>query len=60
MENLKGDEYDEFIHNTAEYFLRKYLRPGDAVYLKGARAAGLEQVAREMGVIDATYGEGGL
>ncbi len=41
-------------------FLRKYLRPGDAVYLKGARAAGLEQVARELGVIDATYGEGGL
>jgi hypothetical protein len=25
MENLKGDEYDEFIHNTAEFFLRKYL-----------------------------------
>jgi UDP-N-acetylmuramoyl-tripeptide--D-alanyl-D-alanine ligase len=41
-------------------FLRKYLRPGDAVYLKGARAAGLEQVAREMQVITATYGEGGL
>jgi UDP-N-acetylmuramoyl-tripeptide--D-alanyl-D-alanine ligase len=41
-------------------FLRKYLRPGDAVYLKGARAAGLEQVAREMHVIDATYGEGGM
>lgn len=40
-------------------FLRRYLRPGDAVYLKGARAAGLEQVAREMGVIDASYGEGG-
>jgi len=41
-------------------FLRKYLHPGDAVYLKGARAAGLEQVAREMQVIDATYGEGGV
>ncbi len=41
-------------------FLRKYLRPGDAVYLKGARAAGLEEVARQMRVIDKHYGEGGV
>ena len=25
MENLKGDEYDEFINNTTDFFIRKYL-----------------------------------
>lgn len=36
-------------------FLRDYLRPGDIVLLKGARAAGLEAIAEAMGVIDAAY-----
>jgi murE/murF fusion protein len=40
-------------------FLRSYLQAGDSVLLKGARAAGLERVARALGVIDATYGKGG-
>lgn len=41
-------------------FLREYLRPGDVVLLKGARAAALEKIATELEVIPATYGEGRL
>jgi len=38
-------------------FLEEYLRPGDIVLVKGARASGLEAVVRAAGVIDAAYGE---
>jgi len=41
-------------------FLRRYLKPGDAVMLKGARAAGLEQVAIDMGIIADPNAEGGF
>jgi UDP-N-acetylmuramoyl-tripeptide--D-alanyl-D-alanine ligase len=41
-------------------FLRDYLKPGDGVLLKGARAAGLERVAQALGVVPETYGEGRL
>lgn len=41
-------------------FLREYLRPGDGVLLKGARAAGLERVAQAMGIVPEGYGEGRL
>ncbi|MCK4414307.1 MAG: UDP-N-acetylmuramoyl-tripeptide--D-alanyl-D-alanine ligase [Candidatus Eisenbacteria sp.] len=41
-------------------FLRDYLKRGDVVYLKGARAAALEQVATALGVIGPEYGEEGL
>jgi UDP-N-acetylmuramoyl-tripeptide--D-alanyl-D-alanine ligase len=39
-------------------FLKSYLLPGDVIYLKGARAAGLEELARAMGVIGPEYGGG--
>jgi UDP-N-acetylmuramoyl-tripeptide--D-alanyl-D-alanine ligase len=38
-------------------FLRGYLKRGDVVFLKGARAAGLEAVAQTMGVVSGSYGE---
>jgi murE/murF fusion protein len=41
-------------------FLREFVRPGDAVLLKGARAAALERVATAMGVVPEAYGEGRL
>ncbi|MBD3236261.1 MAG: UDP-N-acetylmuramoyl-tripeptide--D-alanyl-D-alanine ligase [Candidatus Eisenbacteria bacterium] len=40
-------------------FLRSYLRRGDIVLLKGARAAALEAIAEALGVIDAQYGTWG-
>jgi hypothetical protein len=49
----------EEIHEAA-LFLREYLRPGDGVLLKGARAAGLERVAVTLGVVPEGYGEGRL
>jgi UDP-N-acetylmuramoyl-tripeptide--D-alanyl-D-alanine ligase len=39
-------------------FLREYLAAGDAVYLKGARAAALEEIAVALGVIGPDYGAG--
>lgn len=41
-------------------FLRKYLKAGDTVLLKGARSSALEGVAQKLGVIDASYGKGGF
>jgi len=39
-------------------FLRGYLQAGDVIYMKGARAAGLEELARTLGVVGAGYGRG--
>ncbi len=41
-------------------FLGDYLKAGDVVLLKGARSAALEKVAEALGVIDASFGKGGL
>ena len=49
---------DDF--RDAVRFLREYLKPGDGVLLKGARVAGLERVAEEMGIVAENYGEGRL
>jgi len=51
-------ECDEI--RDAVRFLREYLKPGDGVLLKGARAAGLERVAAALGIVPETYGEGRL
>jgi len=45
--------------SAAARFLHAYLRPGDAVLLKGARAAALERIPVDLGVIAPSYGEGG-
>jgi UDP-N-acetylmuramoyl-tripeptide--D-alanyl-D-alanine ligase len=52
---LRCAEVDE-----AALFLREYLKPGDGVLLKGARAAALERVAMTLGVVPEGYGEGRL
>ncbi len=41
-------------------FLKSYLEDGDIIYVKGARAAGLEELMHQLGIIGPEYGGGGF